>query len=156
DDSSQLESIEGDPALAFSSWDQADREAVTDVVFSTQLCPDAHISRDWNWEKPNQPIEARQADERSAGFEWYEFPGGFPDGADGGRRATDRLRAAMLDKYMLRGRSNSLRLNSARVIEIAEAQPAYLARDYLIVELQRQFEEHGHGSRPGYRAVFKA
>jgi len=156
DDPSTFEPIEGDPILAFSTWDQADREALTDLVLSTQVCPDSYISRDWNWEKPNEPIEAQQKDERSAGLEWYEFPGGFSIGADGGRRATDRLRAGLLDKYVLEGRSNSLRLQPGRLFEVADVQPEYLARDYLIVELERHFEEHGHGNEPGYRAFFKA
>ncbi len=156
DDSSKLEPVDGDSVLPFSTWDQADRESVTDLVFTTQIRPDVHISRDWNWEKPKEPIEAKQKDAKSAGFEWYEFPGGFSSGADGGRRATDRLRSGMLERYLLEGRSNSPRLQSGRVFEVTEAQPEYLSRDYLIVALERQFEENGHGTEPGYRALFKA
>ncbi len=156
DDPSNFEPVEGDAVLAFSTWDQADRESVTDLVLTTQLCPDVHITRDWNWEKPKEPLEAEQQSEGSAGFEWYEYPGGFLDNQDGGRRAGDRLRAAVLDKYLLDGRSNALRLAPARSFEITDALPDYFARDYIIISLERHFEEHGYGTNPGYRALFRA
>jgi len=156
DDSSKLEPIEGNAALIFSTWDQADRESVTDLVLTTRLCADVHLTRDWNWEKPRDPLEAEQQSEGSAGFEWYEYPGGFLDNQDGGRRAGDRLRASVMDKYVLEGRSNALRLAHGRTFDITDAQPGYLGRDYLIVGLERRFEEHGYGTNPGYRAFFRA
>src|SRR5262249_1020483 len=125
-------------------------------VFTTQLCPDVYVARDWNWEKPREPQAAEQQSEASAGLEWFEYPGGFLDAQEGGRHAKDRLCEASLPKYVLEGRSNCARLEAGRTFEIADTKPEYLARDYLILALERHFEQQAYGSNPGYRAAFRA
>jgi len=60
DDAKTPGPIAGDAVVRYSRWLQRDVESVSDLVFSSAVGPDVHVTRDWNWERPADPIEAEQ------------------------------------------------------------------------------------------------
>ncbi len=149
------EPIEGESVLPFTRWLHGDRESVADLVFSSRIGPDAHVTRDWSWRRPSDVQEAEQQ-RGGEGRVWYEYPGGFAEGTDGGRRAKDRLQAVDLTRVLC-GRSNCLRLAPGRLFDVEGASPSYLDRDWLLVEVAHAFEATPDGEgEGGYSARFRA
>jgi len=151
------EPIAGAAVLPFSRWLQRDVPSVADLVFSTALCPDGHVSRDWNWERPDDVLEAEQKRDTAEGRVVCEYPGGFFDPADGGRRAKDRLEAGD-ETSVLRGVSACRRLRAGHRLEISGAAPSFLEADWLLREVDHSFAATpGEGAHEGaYTARFSA
>jgi type VI secretion system secreted protein VgrG len=157
DDPSASSPLDGESTLAFTNGLEERRESVTELVFSSRLGPDAHVTRDWNFERPSEPIEAEAQRESGGSFVTYEYPGRFLDRSSGSRLARDRLDAADRTRE-LAGRSNCRRLAPGRLFEIEAAQPDYLNRDWLLVSVDHAFEA---AASPGaldqrYTARFRA
>lgn len=149
------EPIGGEGVLPYTRWLQRGQDAVAELVFSSRIGPDAHLTRDWNWQRPSDVQEAEQK-RGDHGRVWYEYPGGFADGNDGGRRAKDRLQAADRSRG-LEGRSNCLRLAPGRLFELEGASPSHLDRDWLLVDLEHVFEATAGGEGEStYTAAFRA
>jgi type VI secretion system secreted protein VgrG len=151
------EPIAGAAALPFSRRLQHGVASVAELVFASAIGPDAHVSRDWNWQRPGNPVEAEQKFDGALGRVWYEYPGGFSDAADGGRRAKDRLEAVDQTR-MLRGSSSCHRLRAGHRFEVSGASPPFLDGEWLLVQVDHSFEATpGEGNHEGvYTAGFSA
>ncbi|MFL5361353.1 MAG: type VI secretion system Vgr family protein [Myxococcales bacterium] len=157
DDAKTPGHIAGDAVVRYSRWLQRDVECVSDLVFSSAIGPDLHVTRDWNWERPTGPIEAEQRLDSDQGRVWYEYPGGFCDAADGGRRAKDRLEA--IDRTrVLEGASTCRRLRAGRRFECSGAFPSFLDTEWLLVSVDHSYDATpGAGEHEGsYTARFSA
>jgi len=148
--------ISGEQVLPHTRWQHGDRASVSDLVFSSDIGPDVYVARDWNWRRPSDVIEVEEELEDAHGRTWFEYPGGFDESGDGGRRARDRIQA-MDRTRLLRGRSNCLRLSPGRIFEVEGATPSYLSRDWLTVELDHDFDGGvGSDDQGVYEARFRA
>jgi type VI secretion system secreted protein VgrG len=116
-----------------------------------------HVTRDWNWERPANPIEAEQKLDGSQGRVWYEYPGGFSDAADGGRRAKDRLEAVDRTR-LLEGSSSCRRLRAGHRFECSGAFPSFFDMEWLLVRVDHSYDATpGAGEHEGaYTARFSA
>ncbi|WP_224244457.1 type VI secretion system Vgr family protein [Hyalangium gracile] len=156
------EAIEGVPGFPFASWDEQEavRDIVTHVTYSSRLVPDAMTLRDWNWRTPQQPQEASLGAQGKGGLELYEFPAGFNSAAAGKRRAEDRLAAVRVRQRVLRGTTPSLRFSPGRRFLLFDAQPDPINREYLLLEVRHLFEDPTAGTVADeagrYRAEFEA
>ena len=151
--------INGEVTLPHSRAELAGRDFVTDLVFSTRLRHDTHVARDWNFERPDGARKAEHAGASTAGFERFEYPGGFGDNVDGGRRAHNRLEEARVDGVDLEGRSSCRRLRPGRVFAVADVTPRLMAREYLLLEARHVYKEHGAGvggATSPFRCDFRA
>jgi type VI secretion system secreted protein VgrG len=148
--------IAGEKILPHTRWQHGQRESVSDLVFSSDVGPDVYQARDWNWRRPGHVIEVEQERQGAHGRAWYEYPGGFDAGADGGRRAKDRVQAVDRTR-VLRGRSNCLRLAPGRMFEVEGATPSYLSRDWLAIEVDHTFDaDVGSDEQGAYTARFRS
>ena len=133
--------LEGGEAIAFSKWEQADRESVGDLLFQARLVHDAYAARDWNFESPEEPLTAAEAESDASVFERYEYPGGFSTNDDGGVLACMRYQEAQARKYELSGRSNFPRLRPARHIVVRDAVPAAVSQKWLLLAVDHLYED---------------
>ncbi|MCC7537979.1 MAG: type VI secretion system tip protein VgrG, partial [Deltaproteobacteria bacterium] len=157
DDGSGIALIDGSAVLTFTERQDPDTEHITDVRWSTDLCSDAHITRDWSWENPNDVVESEQSTPTAAGFTRYEYPGGFRAADDGGRRALARLRESTLSEMELVGRTACRRLSPGRIFGVVGAQPSMIDGDYLIVSVRHEYAHiEGAGRGPVYAAHVRA
>lgn len=131
-------SIEGDPVLPMRVRVGEEIDTIWSTVLETKIVHDAYQSRDWFFETPAAPLEARDGADgvRLA----YEYPGGYADPAEGGRRARVRLEEAWHDRVRLRAKSDCLRLAPGRKFEIVDAQPDLFVREYLVTAIEHRFE----------------
>lgn len=138
DDASVHQSIEGDPVVLVTERAHDELESISSVVYRTQVVHDLFQSRDWYFEKPDEPSAAESGD----GGLWplYEYPGGYRDADDGARLADIRLEDAWRDKIRLSASGSCLRLAEGRKLEIVDVLPASLAGEYLITRLTHQLE----------------
>jgi type VI secretion system secreted protein VgrG len=151
------QAIAGNAVLPCSRWLQRGVDSVSELVFSSAVSPDVHVTRDWNWQRPSDVVEGEEKLEGGKGRIWYEYPGGFSDNPDGGRRAKDRLEATD-ETRLLRGRSTCRRLRAGHRFEVSGASPAFLDGGWLIVQVGHGFESTpGGGQHEGsYTARFSA
>lgn len=137
--------IDGKSEVPFAKWHQDDREAMTEVVFSSRLCHDGWSAADWNWTSPQKPLPAEERPADGALYERYEFPGYYDEAAIGAQRARARLAERTLEKYTLGARSNCRRLRPGRIFTLTSALPDFLCQDWLLVRLEHVFEDTGEG-----------
>jgi type VI secretion system secreted protein VgrG len=152
------QAIAGERALTHTRSLHGDRESVSDLVFSTEVGPDVHLTRDWNWQRPASVLEAEIEGSGARGRVWYEYPGGFADQRDGGRRARDRLEAVDRTR-LLSGRTNCLRLAPGRLFDVVDATPRHLEAEWLVTEIEHAFEALPGSAGEGegtYTARFRA
>ncbi len=146
--------IEGERRLRYEPWSVRGADVVSELVYSAEIAPDVHLSRDWNWRTPAEAVEAEERRGDAKGRRWYEYPGGFADAADGRRRARDRLRADGTVEA-LAGLSTCLRMAPGRTFEVDGASPPALDRDWLLVEVEHVLETLGAGDL-AHAARFRA
>jgi type VI secretion system secreted protein VgrG len=151
------EPIGGSALVPYSRWLQRDVACVSELVFSSALGPDVHVTRDWNWQRPADVIEAKQKLQNERGRLRFEYPGGFSDAPDGGRRAQDRLEAVD-ETRILGGRSSCHRLRAGHRFDISGASPSFFDDEWLLVGVDHAFEATpGEGAHEGaYTARFSA
>ena len=153
------EPIEGESTLRFARTLRRDVDLVTELTFSSSLCPDTVFLNDWNWERPDQVLEATFKRDGAKGRAWTEYPGGFLNGGDGTRKASDRLDAMDVER-VLTGLSSCRRLLPGTLFDVANARPDLFCRDWLLVNLEHRYEWIGHTTREqadgNYRVRFQA
>jgi type VI secretion system secreted protein VgrG len=133
--------LDGESTLAFSKTENVAHECVNDLVFTSRLRHDVHLSSDWNPENPTRVLEAEaRGDEGPTRFR-QEYPGGFADTRDGGRRARDRREAQVASRDVLKGRSNCLRLAPGRRFTLEGARPDHLCQPWLVTSLDLHFRD---------------
>lgn len=139
DDPDFAPAMEGNDTLAFVKRMLGDPEVVTDLELTLRLAHDKHITRDWNWENPNDVVEGQQALPSAAGFTRYEYPGNFVESIDGGRKAAIRLHESVLRSQALQGRSMCRRVRPGVVLFVSGARPDYLDRGYLVTSAVHRY-----------------
>ena len=147
--------IDGAAVVPFSRRLQHGAASVAELIFASAIGPDVHVARDWNWHRPGNPVEAEQKRDGARGRVFYEYPGGFADGPDGGRRAKDRLEAAD-ETRILRGRSSCHRLRAGRRLELSGASPSLLDGEWLLTAVDHSFEATPAEGEGPYSARFSA
>lgn len=125
--------IDGDPFLPVQSHEEQETDAVWHPLLRAQPAHDQYLSRDWNFETPDAPVEAQNGEEGQQRL--YEYPGGYGDAADGGRLANVRLEEAWSRRVELTGHASCLRLAPGTKFELAFVEPATLAREYLLRDI---------------------
>ena len=141
DSAAAFSDLDGESRMVFSKTDHVARECVNDLVFASQLRSDVHITHDWNQENPTRVLEAEaRGDDGPTRFR-QEYPGGFADTRDGGRRARDRREAQVAARNVLRGRSNCLRLAPGRRFTLEGARPDHLCQPWLVTSLKMHFRD---------------
>ncbi|MDO9019540.1 MAG: type VI secretion system tip protein TssI/VgrG [Deltaproteobacteria bacterium] len=141
DSDAAFSDLDGASELTFSKDEHGAREHVTDLVFTSRLRADVHLANDWNQENPARVLEAEARGEEGPTRFRHEYPGGFADNRDGGRRARDRREAQTAHRDVLRGRSNCLRLAPGRRFTLAGARPEHLCQPWLLTRTQLHFRD---------------
>jgi type VI secretion system secreted protein VgrG len=153
--------VEGMPSLPFVPWSRAQIESVNELVFRSNMTHDAHRTRDWNWKKPNETRDGADEPEDNA-YVRYEYPGGFQENEDGGRRARNRYQEGLVRRYMVDGLTNSPRLAPGKKLGIDGMRPDAIVGEYLITQVEHRYSQGGFGSDGGgdaqqrYQAKFRA
>jgi type VI secretion system secreted protein VgrG len=148
DHASVHEPLDGMPALSFIPWARAGVESVNEVIFRAHMTHDAHRSRDWNWHKANETRDGAAEPEANA-FVRYEYPGGFAENADGGRRARNRYQESVQGRYVVQAVANTPRLEPGKRVALAGLKPDFLVGEYLITSIEHQYRREGFGGEGG-------
>jgi type VI secretion system secreted protein VgrG len=137
-----------------------DTEGLYDLTFRTKLCHEVFRSRDWNWQRPRNPLDGKATGDAVTGLTAYEYPGGFTSTQQGGGLAQTRLEAARVEKFVLEGWTNSWRMLPGRKFTLQNAAPAYLDNEYVLLSVWHDFRldthlDTAHGSGR-YQAQLRA
>lgn len=135
------EPLTGGAALPHTRVLEPRREGVTELVYAQKRTHDAHRSRDWNFERPGSPLDGAFVGAEAPVFERHEYPGGFNAASDGMRRSTNRHQESNARARTLRGRTNCRRCEPGRKFTLADARPAMLCDDYVLLEVAHSYEE---------------
>ncbi len=106
-------------------------DELSEIRFTTRVVHDAHVTRDWDWQRPNAPLEGAHSAGASR-FERYEYPGGLADEADARRRARIRQEESETQKYELSGVAQNERVLPGRTFTLVDARPLEINQDYLV------------------------
>lgn len=128
--------IDGDAMIPVESHAAQEVDAVWHPVLSKHQVHDVYTSRDWCFETPQAPLEAKTADggERTR----YEYPGGYDAQGDGDRLAGVRLEEAWHDAVTLTGATSCLRFAPGRKVDFVGVQPEPLGGEYLLTRVEHE------------------
>jgi type VI secretion system secreted protein VgrG len=112
--------------------------------------------RDWDFTKPDAPIEVDSAsgeELESESAQIYSFPGRFKDKAEGETRAQNILESARRNRRVYLGEADAPALACGDVLTLDRCTPARLDQDYLVVRLRyavssQQFRSGGASAHP--------
>ncbi|RZO66329.1 MAG: type VI secretion system tip protein VgrG [Sandaracinaceae bacterium] len=124
-----------DAPLRFVHHGEPGPSELSDLELISRVTHDAHISRDWDWQRPAGPFEGEHAEGGTRRFERYEFPGGATDEAVANRRARRHQEANAARRYELRALAGFSGLAPGRKFTLVDAQPEAVNSEYLVVEL---------------------
>lgn len=126
---------------AFSS--NGDPSELTDLEVTTRVVHDLHTTRDWDWRRPNAPIEAEHAHGSSRRLERYEYPGRFATEDDARRLARRRQEADSCRRWELAARASTPHVQPAETFTLVDARPDELNVDYLITSVTHRLSREG-------------
>ncbi len=156
DQATAFKPIDGAATLRFKKWLQADREGVSDLVFSTRVHHDSLTARDWRADNAEKPIEAADEPEGATGLERFDYPGRFTTTGEGGPRVVRALRSHVQRRYVLTGRTQCRRFAPGRKVTIAGATPSFVNQAYLITAVEHDFTDPPGDQAGRYEARFEA
>lgn len=133
-----LPPLPGDGVLRFANDRAADPGHVTGLRFTSRVVHDMHVTRDWDYWRPNAPLEGEHAEGSSRRFERYEYPGGLRDEGDARRRALARLQSSSARKYELTALAGSSYLLPGHTFTLVDARPAEINLDYLLTRVEHR------------------
>jgi type VI secretion system secreted protein VgrG len=113
-------------------------DEIAELRFTTRVVHDAHVTRDWDWMRPNAPLEG----DHSAGarrFERYEYPGRLRDESDARRRARTRHEESEARKYELTGVVRDGRILPGTHFALEGARPAEINLEYAVTGTVHRF-----------------
>ncbi len=111
-------------------------EDVTRFRYAGQVRPEAITLRDYNFEKPMDPLESSAGAEADGSLSIYDYPGAYASGAAGDRRAKIRLEEQQALSKQGRGESRSSRLVPGQVFELQEHPRHAMNKRYLVTRVE--------------------
>lgn len=153
--------IDGTARLSARRGGGDGRHEVRDLRLTTKLCAELAVERDWDWQQPRKPLEGQAAGDDQVGSSLYEFPGGFGTNARGVEFAQVRLDEARREKFLLEAATSCDQLAPCRTVHVEGTQPAYIAREYVVLDVEHVFHQAALGAEPPhgeppYLASFRA
>jgi type VI secretion system secreted protein VgrG len=130
--------IDGDAVVPMRGHASQQTEALWDPLLGTSIVHDAYRSRDWYWETPGDVLQAQNGGE---GLRLrYEYPGGYEDDAEAGRRALVRIETARRDRVVLRAKSDCVRLSPGKKFDACDVKPDLFTNEYLVTRVEHRFD----------------
>ncbi len=109
---------------------------ITDWTVEKQVLSGKYAQTDYNFEKPNTSLASNQKDEKphsQANYEIYEYPGEYPEVADGERYAQIRMEELAQSHEVCSGQSDSRGICYGHQFEMARHTRDDQNRKYLIL-----------------------
>jgi len=141
-----------DPFLPVRRSPPDDHEALWGCRFSRHLTHDRYISRDWNFETPEDVMGGSNGEEGLRTR--YEYPGIYKNQGAADVFSQIRLEEAWAYATRVEVGANVSRIVPGSKIELLDVQPEALAQEYLVTAIEHRYETHerdqGGGRDWGY------
>jgi type VI secretion system secreted protein VgrG len=162
DENSAFPPIAGDDQLPFREPSGLVSEEHVDAFSSrVEIRPGAVTLRDFNYLRPAVDLTAGAKADVDQELEWYDYPAGHQEGAEGKALAKTRLEQHRADSEAMTGASRCRRLASGHVFELVEHPVDGLLDKYVVLRATHRGHQAGApGAAPAakvepYRCQFQ-
>lgn len=145
--------VDGPTTLRFDEGRSPGDTEVGRLRFTSRVTHDVHVSRDWNWQRPNAPIEAEHAHGGARRFERYEHRAEILDEGEARQRARVHQEANSVRRHELRGISGNVHVTVGRTFTLIGARPDAINLDYLITSVRRDVRPDGSRELVEFSAI---
>ena len=124
-----------------STRGSSQQERITDWTAEKQLLSGKYAQTDYNFEKPSTSLASKQEDQKphsQAHYEIYEYPGEYPEVADGNRYAQIRMEELAQPHEICTGQSDSRGLCHGHTFQLNRHTLDSQNRDYFILATNYQ------------------
>ncbi len=111
-------------------------EEIVSFQYAQRLRPGKATLRDWDYKKPKLSLEAEESAESETQYEWYDYPGGFPNRSIGGEVALLRLQEERAERARGAGEGNCRRFTAGHRFTLEDHPNDLLDGEYLITRVQ--------------------
>lgn len=106
--------------------------------------------RDYDFERPNTPPEARQPGKEAWAMPYYEYPGGFTKGSVAAGIAEARMRSLRADADTCRGKSHAAGLRVGVPFSVEGAAEPSLEGEFVVTHLVTRGNQTQEGGKQNY------